>query len=143
MPWRRPSVAGPGAGFTTAEPWLPAVAEAEDLCVEAQHHNPASTLAFVRSLVRLRKREPALHSGTQRLAEAAPEVLCFERHLDRRFLVALNFSSRHVPLSLRDDDGGTAVVELSTDPGRARGRVGLRDLALGPDEGIILRLPHG
>jgi alpha-glucosidase len=142
MPWQRPARADPGAGFTTAEPWLPVVAEAEDLCVEAQQHNPASTLAFMRSLVRLRTREPALHSGTQRLAEAAPEVFCFERHLDRRFLVALNFSSRYVPLSLRDGDGGGAVVELSTDPGRARGRVGLRDLALGPDEGIILRLPH-
>jgi hypothetical protein len=83
---------------------------------------------------------PRCTPGTQWLAEAAPEVLCFERHLDHRFLVALNFSSRRVPLGLRDDDGG--VVELSTDPRRARGRVGLRDLALGPDEGIILRLPQ-
>jgi hypothetical protein len=36
MPWRRPSQAGPGAGFTTGEPWLPVVADAERLCVEAQ-----------------------------------------------------------------------------------------------------------
>lgn len=35
MPWRRPSRAGPGAGFTTREPWLPVVADAERQCVEA------------------------------------------------------------------------------------------------------------
>jgi glycosidase len=28
MPWRRPSLAGPGVGFTTAEPWLPVATEA-------------------------------------------------------------------------------------------------------------------
>ena len=36
MPWRRPSRAGPGAGFTTGEPWLPVATDAECLCVEAQ-----------------------------------------------------------------------------------------------------------
>jgi alpha-glucosidase len=58
MPWRRPSQAGPAAGFTAGEPWLPVVADAERLCVEAQQKDPGSTLAFVRSLVWLRVREP-------------------------------------------------------------------------------------
>ena len=142
MPWQPPSRVGPGAGFTTAEPWLPVVAGADDMCVESQQQNPASTLAFVRALLRLRSREPALQSGTQRLADAAPEVFCFERQLDQRFLIALNFSSRPVPLCRGDDADGTAVLELSTDPGRVGGRVGLRDLVLGPDEGMILRLPR-
>src|SRR6202035_3269112 len=62
MPWRRPSVAGPGAGFTTAEPWLPVVADAEHLCVEAQQHDPVSTLVFVRALLRLRSRELTLQA---------------------------------------------------------------------------------
>ena len=98
MPWRPPSRAGPGAGFTTAEPWLPVVADAECLCVESQQRDPASMLAFVRRLVHLRSHEPALQSGSQRLAGAAPDIFCFERELDQRFLVALNFSSRRVPL---------------------------------------------
>ena len=72
MPWRPPSRAGPGAGFTTGEPWLPVVADAEGLCVEAQEKDPASTLAFVRSLLRLRAREPTLQSGTQHPGERGP-----------------------------------------------------------------------
>jgi alpha-glucosidase len=87
MPWQRPSGAGPGAGFTTAEPWLPVVACAERLCVESQRQDPASTLAFVRRLLRLRSDERTLQSGTQRPVDAAPEVFCFERHLDQRFLI--------------------------------------------------------
>lgn len=139
MPWRRPSEAGLGAGFSTAEPWLPVVAEAECLCVEAQQQDPMSTLAFVRELLRLRAGERALHSGTQRLEDAGPGVFCYERRLDQRYLVALNFSSGSVPLGLREDVG-PAVVELSTDPGRDRGRVEPRALVLEPDEGVILRL---
>ena len=142
IPWRRPSRAGPGAGFTTAEPWLPIVADAECLCVESQQEDPASTLAFVRSILRLRSHERALQSGTQRIVDAAPELFCFERQLDQRFLIALNFTSRSVPLSLSDDPGRTAVMELSTYPGRDQCRIDPRGLALAPDEGVILRLPQ-
>jgi alpha-glucosidase len=88
MPWRRPSRAGPGAGFTTAEPWLPIVADAEHLCVESQRHDPASTLAFVCALLRLRSREPTLQARTQRLVGAAPDIFCLARQLDQRFLIA-------------------------------------------------------
>jgi alpha-glucosidase len=142
MPWQRPSRAGPGAGFTTAEPWLPVVADAEDLCVESQLQDPASTLAFVRSLIRLRSREQALQYGTQRLVNSAPGVFCFERQLDRRFVIALNFSSRSTLIGLGEDADGTAVLELSTYPGRDRGPVDVRNLALQPDEGVILRFPR-
>ena len=73
---------------------------------------------------------------------AGPDVFCFERRGDQRFL-ALNFSSGPVPLGLRDEAGvpaAEALVELSTDPGRGHGRADPRNLMLGPDEGIILRL---
>ena len=114
----------------------------ERLCVESQQQNPASTLAFVRRLLRLRAREPALQSGTQRLVDAAPEVFCFERQLDQRFLVALNFTSRSVPLGLREDVSGPAALEVSTDPGRVHGPISPRILVLQPDEALILRLPQ-
>ena len=143
MPWRPPSRAGPGAGFTTGEPWLPVVADADRLCVQAQEKDPASTLAFVRSLLRLRAREPTLQSGTQVPVSAGPDVFCFERRGDQRFLVALNFSSGPVPLGLGDEaavPAAGALVELSTDPGRGHDRADPRNLMLGPDEGIILRL---
>lgn len=99
-PGGRPSLAGQGAGFTTAEPWLPVVTGAESLCVESQQQDPGSSLAFVRKLIHLRSREPTLQSGTLRLFDAAADVFCYERELDRRFLIALNFGSHRVPLAL-------------------------------------------
>jgi alpha-glucosidase len=70
IPWQRPSRAGPGAGFTTADPWLPVVADAERLCVESQEHDPASTLSFVRRLIGMRFRADTLQSGAQRRGRA-------------------------------------------------------------------------
>ena len=55
MPWRPPSAAGPGAGFTTGEPWLPLVAEAEALNAETQAADERSTLALARRLAALRR----------------------------------------------------------------------------------------
>ena len=142
MPWQRPSHAGPGAGFTTGKPWLPVVSDAGRLCAEAQQDNPASTLTFVRRLLRLRQREPALQSGTQRLVDAGPDLFCFEREQSgRRFLIALNFTSLTLPLGLRENTVGPAEVVLSTSPGRDFGAVPLQDLVMEPDEGLILRLP--
>lgn len=53
--------------------------------------------------------------------------------------MALNFSSRRVPLALADDVRGPAVLELSTNPGREQGAVDLTGLVLEPDEGMIPR----
>jgi alpha-glucosidase len=134
IPW----APGEGAGFTTGTPWLPFVEEAERLNVATQAEDPASTLSFARRLRQLRREEAALHGGAQRSVDAAPELFCFTR--DDRFLVALNFSSAEVPLSLAGDLGQTAQLELSTDAARELGDVVLGDLVLRPDEGVLLRL---
>ena len=115
----------------------------EEIRVESQQQDPGSTLAFVRRLTHLRSREAVLQSGTQHLVSAGSGVFCYERELDRRFLVALNFRSDRVPLALGDDTPGPAFLELSTHPGREHGAVGLRDFVLEPDEGLILRLSEG
>jgi alpha-glucosidase len=142
LPWRRPSAAGPGAGFTTGIPWLPIVDDAERLSVERQRRDPGSTLAFTRRLIALRSRTAALQWGAQRPIDAGPDVFCFGRELDReRFVVALNFSSRPAPAAIEEDFGGPAVVELSTGPARpAGGELDPASLVLAPDEGVILRL---
>jgi glycosidase len=111
--------------------------------VESQQQDPGSTLAFVRKLTHLRSREPTLQTGTLRLADAAADVFCYERELDRRFLITLNFSSHRVPLALGDDAPGPAFLELSTHSGREHGPIDLQDLVLEPDEGLILRLSEG
>src|SRR5690606_26916201 len=63
IPWRPPSEVGEGVGFTTAKPWLPPVAEAEQLCVGRQAPEPRSMLTLVRSLAAVRAHTPALQRG--------------------------------------------------------------------------------
>jgi len=145
IPWRRPSSAGPGAGFTTGEPWLPIVAGAERLCVEAQRDDPDSTLSFARRLLALRADRPALQGGSQRPLDAATDVFSFLREAGgrgERLLVALNFSSRRVRARVTLPEGletrGTLV--LSTHAAREPGPIDLRTLTLDPDEGVIVLL---
>jgi alpha-glucosidase len=142
IPWRRPSRAGAGAGFTVGNPWLPIVDDAERLSVESQLRDPNSTLAFTRRLIRLRASAAALQSGAQRSVDAARVVFCFVRELEReRFAVVLNFSSHRTPAGIDEDLGARALIELSTHPGRtAAEEIDFRELVLEPDEGLIVRL---
>jgi alpha-glucosidase len=142
IPWEPPSKAGEGAGFTTGKPWLPLVSDAERLNVATQSDDPQSTLSFARRLLALRRRLLALQDGSQRSLDAAPELFCFvrEQEEEETFLVALNFSSSQVPLQLREQLGPRALIEISTDLSRAPGEVDLREVVLGPDEGILFRI---
>jgi alpha-glucosidase len=129
IPWRPPSAAGPGAGFTTGDPWLPLVAEAETLCVEAQSQDPRSTLELVRRLARLRAEAPALQSGTQRTLETIDGVLAWVR--GDSILAAVNFTDAPLPLEVPDG----ARLLLSSDPDRAD-----VPATLGPSEAVLLAL---
>jgi alpha-glucosidase len=133
VPWRPPSEAGPGAGFTSGEPWLPLVADAERLCVERQAADPRSTLTLVRRLAELRARTPALQTGTQRTLDAGEEVLAWEREGGgERFLACVNLAAE--PRVVRM---ATGSVVVSTDPERAEGPVA--ELVLAPSEAVLLR----
>ena len=136
IPWEPPSRAGVGAGFTTGDPWLPIVADAERLAVAAQSEDPDSTLNFVRRLLALRAERSALQDGAQRSLGGATGTFCFLREGDEQLLVALNFTSERVPLRL----SGPALIELSTDPRRELAPVVLDSLVLEPDEGVVARL---
>ncbi|HEY7078030.1 MAG TPA: alpha-amylase family glycosyl hydrolase [Solirubrobacteraceae bacterium] len=128
IPWRPPSVAGPGAGFTTGEPWLPLVAGAERLNAERQAADPASMLTLVRRLAALRAATPALQTGAQRMLDAGAGVLAWERARGgERLLVAVNFGAAPCPLPF------AGRLLLSTDPGRAAAG------ELAGHEGVILR----
>jgi alpha-glucosidase len=141
IPWRPPSLAGPGAGFTTGEPWLPLASAAEGLSVEQQATDPRSTLALVRRLAALRAQTPALQLGDQQMLEAGSEVLAWLREGDGdRLLAAVNFASVRVPLKLPGELPGRAALLLSSDPDRAEGDVELGGFQLAPSEAVILRL---
>jgi alpha-glucosidase len=141
IPWKPPSVAGPGAGFTTGEPWLPLVADAERLCVERQAADPASTLSLVRRLAAERRRAPALQTGGQRFVDAATDVLAWLREGDGdRLLAAVNFATTASPLAPREELPSPATLVLSTDPARPVGEVQPADLELAPSEAVLLHL---
>jgi alpha-glucosidase len=144
LPWRPPSVAGPGAGFTTGEPWLPLVRDAEELCVERQAADPRSTLSLVRRLGELRAGSPALQSGRQHLLDAGPDVLAWLR-IDgsERLLAAVNFAVEPRRLLGSSGPDGQYAVLLSTDVGRAEttgSSETLSRLMLQPSEAVLLQL---
>jgi alpha-glucosidase len=126
MPWRPPSAAGPGAGFSTGEPWLPLVGGAKALNAETQAADGGSTLALARRLGALRRETPALQTGAQRPVDLGADVLAWTR--GDELLCAVNFAPRAVAI----EAPGTLV--LSSDADRAAGAV--RDLR--PGEAVIL-----
>jgi alpha-glucosidase len=138
IPWRPPSAAGPGAGFTRGEPWLPLVAEAETLNAETQAADPRSTLSLVRRLAALRARTPALQDGAQLPHDAGRDVLAWIRERDGdRWLAALNFATEPASFAI---DARAATLAVSTDPDRPEGPVDPGAIGLGGSEAVLLRL---
>lgn len=147
IPWERPSVVGPGAGFTTGAPWLPLVEDAEQLCVAAQEDDPASTLHLTRRIAALRRRTVALSGGSQVTVDVGPEVLAWVREgAGERYLAMVSFAARQCRPSFGPDVPEEADVVLRTSPERTAGddagaSVRLSELVLEPGEGVLLRLP--
>ena len=137
LPWDPPSRAGPGAGFTSGEPWLPVTPDAEQLNAASQSADPRSSLALHRALLALRRSEPALQSGAQRWLDAGDDVLAFERAGGASTLVVVaNFAGERRTARMV----GGARVELDSGLCRAPAEmVDLGALALAPDEALVLR----
>ena len=89
MPWN----AGPHAGFSSGEPWLPMPPEHVALNVAAQEADPDSVLNFARLVFALRRARPELHAGALAFNATADEtargLLGFERQADGATLVCL------------------------------------------------------
>jgi alpha-glucosidase len=99
--------ASPTGGFTSGEPWLPAV-DPEHTNVEAQRDDPRSMLSLVRDLLTQRR---LLGPGLE-LLDAAPGVVAYARG---DHAVAINTTGEERPAPL----GGDVVLE--TEPGAVRG----------------------
>src|SRR5919106_1112147 len=132
---------GEGAGFTTAKPWLPLVADAEHLCVERQAADPRSMLTLARRLAAVRARTPVLHSGAQRTVDAGADVFAWLREGEgERLLAAMNFATDAVPFRPLTDMPRRAALVLSSDPDRADREVDPNGFVLRPSEAVLLRL---
>jgi alpha-glucosidase len=140
IPWEPPSVAGPGAGFTTGTPWLPLIEDADTLCARRQAEDPRSTLSLFRRLSRLRASTPALQGGTQRLLDAGPGILAWVREdAQTRLLAAINFTATAVRLPFPDGVLRATLV-LSTDADRAQNVPAAHGITLGPSEAVLLKM---
>jgi alpha-glucosidase len=138
---RTPMQWSPGrhAGFSKAEPWLPLASEDPEYTVERQRSSPDSVLNFVRALIDLRRRIPALSTGTYRSLEAPPDVYSFERRTpDGTVQVHLNFGDGERALGPL---GPGRILLATTDPNATRGP-GTRRINARPYEGIIVSVQN-
>jgi alpha-glucosidase len=132
--------ASANAGFSRGTPWLP-VAPGHDTCnVAAQRDDPCSMLTLYRRLLALRHREQALAIGSYApVAAEAPLLAWLRRHGDSAWLVVLNLSD--VPqawtLPAAFEQGS---IEVSTRGPERDGEAVTARLAVGADEGLLLRV---
>jgi alpha-glucosidase len=134
------------AGFTAGKPWLPIPASYVTHNVATELRNPDSILNFYKTLLRMRRYDPAFASGNYIDVDPGnPNVLCFTRSYgDRTVVVALNFSSRPQLLSLHRSSlpgqrSGMSVL-LTT---MKRAPTDLRHATLEPFSVVILQSERG
>jgi alpha-glucosidase len=130
MPWAN----RPGAGFTDAptRPWLP-FGDLSTANVEDQRADTGSILHLTRDLIALRRRTPALHSGTYRSLTAPAGVWAWARDPDA--VVILNLSDERATTPLP----GGATIAICTNRGRdGEQALGTSSLNLAAWEGVVL-----
>ncbi len=131
LPWD----AGPHAGFSSGEPWLPIGPDHQSVNVAAQTQDPHSMLSFYRALLALRRGEEALVSGGWGPLEARSQVLAYERRSGTRTLaIALNLSD--VPSAIAIAGMGKVLLSTHLDRAGSNGRGD--QLRLRPNEGCII-----
>ena len=129
--------AGPGAGFSTAEPWLPLAADYESVNVEAQQDDPRSMLTLHRRLIELRRQLPALVTKSYEPVAASGDLLAYVRSSDdERCLVVLNLGDQPGQLTSQPLAGR---IVLSTYLDREGDVVG-GELTLRGNEGVVVLL---
>lgn len=130
----------PYAGFSTVEPWLPVDANYKEINVEAQLNDPTSVLNLYKTLLKLRRENPALNRGSYEGVNNVPDS-CFvyvREHDGQRILIALNFINEQQILGI-EHIAETGKLLLSTEMDRS-GEVDLSELKLRPNEGLLIKL---
>ena len=128
----------PGAGFTDGEPWIAVNPNHTWLNVDAQRGAPGSVLEYYRSLIALRRAEPALIDGSfVPVQPEHPTVYAYTRSLgDTAVLVVGNMSADTATFDLAGDWSDAAVLLTNAESETAVSDV----LTVGPWEALVLRL---
>lgn len=138
MQWRN----APNAGFCPKDisPWLPVNPNySSGVNVQEQEKDPVSLLSFYRSLMRIRKANPALVEGDYHpILTLASDCLLFRRSTaDQSVLVTLNFSEKPASFNFSElNMQMTRVLFSSTE----RNTTDLRHLTLVPFEICLLEV---
>jgi alpha-glucosidase len=106
----------PQAGFSTAaKPWLPVPPSAKTYNVDAESKDPNSIFNTYKSLLALRKTDPALRDGSQEsIDETDRDVFAFIRRAgDHTVLVAMNMSAHPHTVAFHLGDKGISGTKLS------------------------------
>lgn len=138
----------PNAGFTTptAIPWLPVPPSARTVNVETETAQPDSLLNFYKSLLKLRRTEPALlHGDYVSLNEADSDVFSFLRRMPRgavgrSLLVALNMSTAPHTVDLAAGTGSASGTVLQSNLGSVGTKVNLHKVELPAFGAVVLAM---
>jgi alpha-glucosidase len=134
MQWSRAKA----AGFTSGTPWLGLSRDSTERHVERQSADPGSVLSFYRSLLRLRRTNPALRSGRFEAVESTNGVLAYVRtHGDQRVIVVLNFTNEVRDVTVSQLTPGATIL-LGSDRHAGEHAAG-RPLRLQPLESVVLQ----
>jgi alpha-glucosidase len=105
------------------------------LSVAAEKDNPDSMLSLTRTLLKLRRKEPALSIGDWALIPVTNALAFTRQSAGKQFIMVLELESRATQVDLGSDVAGRIV--LSTHD-RAKGEMIHGRFALGPDEAIVI-----
>ncbi len=125
------------AGFTTGKPWLKVNPNYTIINAEAQEKDPNSTLNYFRTLVQLRKKEPAFVYGKYTLLDREnPNVFAYIRELEgKKILVLLNFSEKKSAFNI-----GVSTSKSKIILDNYTGTKNLKKNILRPFEAVIIEL---
>lgn len=132
MPWTE----GDNMGFTAGKPWLPLAVEHAGLAAASQEADPASTLAYSRALLAMRREHPALARGDLETITAPEPILAFiRRDGDQQVVCVFNLGA--APAVFGDERlAGASVLE----PGAGDASLDGAALHMGPHSARFLRL---
>ncbi|MCI0348570.1 MAG: DUF3459 domain-containing protein, partial [Acidobacteriales bacterium] len=129
------------AGFNRgAEPWLPVHENYTSTNVAAQTGDAKSMLNWYRSLIRLRRVEPAFYEGAyQALLEDHASVLAYKRKAKSgAAIILLNMSGEAQKVSLPASATGKGAARTLLASAPTKGDVDLRNLTLEPFGVVIV-----